>query len=140
MADCIYFKKKNLKNTDQLDPTRNPTQPTTCLTRNPIDPFKNDPFWPATRLTRKPDWPDPPVLPRLHVILVLALQHMLRSLCLKNINEKKTLLSFHINSLLTRAYTVFFFMNYTLNLFDGHACIIYPIWFSLNFVFLSWYI
>ena len=29
------------------------------LTRNPIDPFKNNPFWPVTRLTRKPDWPDP---------------------------------------------------------------------------------
>ena len=27
-------------------------------TRNPIDPFKNDPFWLATRLTRKPDWLD----------------------------------------------------------------------------------
>ena len=44
----------------QLNPTRNPTQSTTCLTRNPIDPFKNDPFWPTTRLTwHKPDptWP-----------------------------------------------------------------------------------
>ena len=45
----------------QLDPTRNPTQPVTRLTRNSINPFKNDPFWPATRLTR----PDPPVLPCL---------------------------------------------------------------------------
>ena len=55
-------KKKNffLKNTGQLDPTRNPTQPATRLTRNPINLFKNDPFWPATR-TR----PDLPVLPCL---------------------------------------------------------------------------
>ena len=29
------------------------------LTRNPINLFKNDPFWPVTRLIRKPDWPDP---------------------------------------------------------------------------------
>ena len=31
------------------------------------DPFKNDPFWLATWLTRKLDWPDPPILPRLMV-------------------------------------------------------------------------
>ena len=43
-------KKKNcLKNTGQLDPT----QPATW--------FKNDPFWPTTRLT----WPNLPVLSRL---------------------------------------------------------------------------
>ena len=33
-----------MKNMGQLDPTRNPTQPATRLTCNPIDPFKNDPF------------------------------------------------------------------------------------------------
>ena len=37
-------KKKKMKNTGQIDPTRNPTQPATRLTRNPFDPFKNDPF------------------------------------------------------------------------------------------------
>ena len=26
---------------------------------DPIDPFKNDPFWPMTRLTRQLDWPEP---------------------------------------------------------------------------------
>ena len=56
----------------QLDPTRNPTQPVTRLTRNSINPFKNDPFWPVTRFDLRPDWPDPnptqpdpPVLPCL---------------------------------------------------------------------------
>ena len=71
MIDCIYFKKNFffLKNTGQLDPTRNPTHPMTRLTRSPIDQFKNDPFWPATRLTR----PDPtrtrpyPTRPFCHV-------------------------------------------------------------------------
>ena len=36
MTDCIYFKKKKktcLKNTGQLDPTCDPTQPATRLTR-----------------------------------------------------------------------------------------------------------
>ena len=37
----------------------NSTQLATQLTRNLIDPFKNDLFWPATQLTRKPNWPDP---------------------------------------------------------------------------------
>ena len=37
-----------MKNTGQPDPTR-----------NPIDPFKNDPFWPVIRLIRQPDWPNP---------------------------------------------------------------------------------
>ena len=32
----IFF----LKNMGQLDPTRNPTQPATRLTRNPIDPTR----------------------------------------------------------------------------------------------------
>ena len=31
----------------------------TWFTRNTIDPFKNDPFWPATHLTHKLDWLDP---------------------------------------------------------------------------------
>ena len=47
----------------QLDPT----QPVTCLTRNPIDPFKND-LWPVlTRDSIDPTRtrPDPPVLPCL---------------------------------------------------------------------------
>ena len=35
----------------------NPTRPNP--THNPIDLFKNDWFWSVTRLTRKPDWPDP---------------------------------------------------------------------------------
>ena len=35
------------------------TQPATRLTRNPINPFKNDLFWPATSLTRKLIWPNP---------------------------------------------------------------------------------
>ena len=39
----------------QLDPT----QPATRLTRNPIDPFKNNPFWPVTCFDQRPDWPDP---------------------------------------------------------------------------------
>ena len=43
----------------QLDPTRNPTQPVTRLTCNPIDPFKNDPFWPVIRFDPRPDWSDP---------------------------------------------------------------------------------
>ena len=43
----------------QLDPTRNPTQPATRLTSNPIDQFKNDPFWPVTRFDPRPNWPDP---------------------------------------------------------------------------------
>ena len=56
MTDCIYLKKKKMKNTGQLNLTRNPTQPVTHLTRNSIDPFKNNPFWPATQLTRpEPD-------------------------------------------------------------------------------------
>ena len=60
-----------LKNTGQLDPTRNPTQLATRLTRNPIDPFKNDPFWPVTRFDPRPDWPNPnpTVLPCLGVCL-----------------------------------------------------------------------
>ena len=33
---------------------------------DPIDPFKNDPFWPMTHLTVNPiDRPDPTILPRL---------------------------------------------------------------------------
>ena len=39
--------KEVLKNTGKPD-----------LTRNPIDPLKNDPFWPVTCLTRQPDWLD----------------------------------------------------------------------------------
>ena len=54
IASTSKKKKKNLKNTGQLDPTRNPTQPATRLTRNPIDPF-----WPVTRFDQWPDWPDP---------------------------------------------------------------------------------
>ena len=54
----------------QLDPARNSTQPATRLTRNPIDPFKNDPFWPVTRDPIDPTWTqhDPPVLPCLSTI------------------------------------------------------------------------
>ena len=46
---CNWKKKKKtcLKNTGKPDPTR-----------NPIDPLKNDPFWPVTCLTRQPDWLD----------------------------------------------------------------------------------
>ena len=76
IASTSRKKKKKLKNTGQLDPTCNPTQPATRLTRNPIDPFKNDPFWPATRFDPRPDWPDPPVLPCLvisaHNLTLLA--------------------------------------------------------------------
>ena len=36
-----------------------PVWPATRLTRNPIDPFKNDPFWPVTHFNPRPDWPDP---------------------------------------------------------------------------------
>ena len=45
---CFCNWKKKMKNTGQPN-----------LTRNPINLFKNDPFWPVTRLIRKPDWPDP---------------------------------------------------------------------------------
>ena len=51
MTDCIYFKKKKkkfLKTTGQLDPTRNPTQPATRLTRLKM-----------TRFDPQPDRPDP---------------------------------------------------------------------------------
>ena len=30
----------------------------TRLTRNPINLFKNDSFWPVTRFDSRPDWPD----------------------------------------------------------------------------------
>ena len=33
--------------------------PATHLTHNPIDQFKNDPFWLVTCFDLRPDWPDP---------------------------------------------------------------------------------
>ena len=46
-----------MKNTGQLDPTRNLTQSVTRLTCNPIDPFKNDLFWSVTRFNPRLNWP-----------------------------------------------------------------------------------
>ena len=50
MLPLICFRKLFFffENTSQLDPTR-----------NPIDPFKNELFWPTTHLTYKSDWLDP---------------------------------------------------------------------------------
>ena len=46
-------------------------------TCNPINPFKNNPFWHVIRLTRKPDWPDPPILPHLRKIRKLKISDLL---------------------------------------------------------------
>ena len=54
------LKKKKKKLFEKYGSTWPDSQPDS--TRNPIDPFKNDPFWPVTRLTCKPDWPDPTCL------------------------------------------------------------------------------
>ena len=58
-----------------------PVWPATRLTRNPIDPFKNDPFWHVTRFDPQPDWPDPtrtrpapPILPCLPMLSRLRLR------------------------------------------------------------------
>ena len=53
-----------------------PVWPATRLTSNPINSFKNDPFWPVTRFDPRPVWPDPnpTVLPCLPMMSKLRLR------------------------------------------------------------------
>ena len=60
-----------MKNTGQLNPTRDPTQPTTRLTYLKMTRFDPRPIWPANPI----DPTNPPILPRLLIILSPSRKH-----------------------------------------------------------------
>ena len=52
------FKKSKVAEKVDMAKRVRPVWPASRLTCNPIDPFKNDPFWLVTRFDPRPNWPD----------------------------------------------------------------------------------